>query len=332
MANKFIKWSLLSLAILLAGGLVFIYGILPGKVAQGILVKAQVRKPLDRSPKDDGFKYQDVSFMTPDSVSISGWWMVPASKKILGTVLLSHGVFKNRDQVLSRAEFLVKKGYQVLLFDHRGNGLSGDSPVSGGYLESRDYLGAVSFLQSKKELHKPLVFFGFSLGAMSALRAAAQSPDVDAVIADSPLANIRSYVSRRTMGGAFAFLPGFLGRCLSEYDEATGLALTVEDMDLIPVVGQLQDKPVLYFTGEGDDLAKSEEVRQLFAKTPSHQKRLIYIQDAGHEETYVKSPIIYEKSVLGFLTDLRNGFPEPKDLAELEGKEKKRGSVTPRNR
>ncbi len=308
--NSILKLVGALLALALLGGLFFIYGILPGKVAQSIVAKGQVHKPLDRSPKDDGFRYQDVSFMTEDKVAISGWWMPSQSKKALGTVLLSHGVFKNRVQVLNRAEFLVKNGYQVLLFDHRGNGLSGESPVSGGLLEAKDYLAGVSYLQYKKELKKPLVFFGFSLGAMSALRAATQTPEVDAVIADGPLANIRYYVSRRTIGGSFSFLPGFLSRCLSEYDSATGLALTVDDMDMVPVVEQLQDKPVLYITGEGDDLAKSEEVRLLFVKTPTHQKRLIYIQDAGHEETYLKSPMIYEKSILGFLTDLREGFPQ----------------------
>ncbi len=324
-----LKWLALVVVILLAGGLGFIYEVLPGKVAQSIAAKSQVRQPLTETPKDYGLNhYENVSFTTPDGVTLSGWWIpVLKPQKPLGTVLFSHGVFKNRQQVLSRAAFLSRLGYQTLLFDQRGEGLSGNSPVSGGLLEAGDYLAAESYLGSRHALRKPVIFFGFSLGAMSALRAAAKAPQIDAVIADSPLANIQSYVSRRTIGGAFSSMPGFLDRCLAAYDLITGLNLTSADLNLLPVVGQLREIPVLYITGENDDLAKSEEVRQLFEHTSSHHRRLIYIPEAGHEETYKKYPVIYEKVVTEFLTDLRNGFPKPEDGVDLAaGNEKKKAS------
>ncbi len=303
------------LVVLLGAGLYFIYNVLPEKVAEGIMAKAQVRQPLTETPKDYGItNYQDITFTTSDGVTLSGWWLpVQASKKPLGTILLTHGVFKNRQQVLGRAVFLSKLGYQVLLFDLRGNGLSGPSPVSGGLLEANDFLAAEQFLEGKHELKKPVVFFGFSLGAITALRAAAKATLIDAVIADSPLANIKSYVSRRTIGGAFTSLPGFLSQCLKDYDRLTGLTLTEKDLDLMPVVEQLGETPVLYITGEGDDLAKSNEVQQLFQHTSAHHRRLAYMPDSGHEETYKKYPMIYEKLVAGFLTDLRNGFPKPEE-------------------
>ncbi len=304
-----------ALAALLAGGLYVVYQVLPEKVAQGIVAQAQVRKPITETPKDYGIPgYQDVSFVTSDGVTLSGWWMpLPARKKNLGTILFSHGVFKNRQQVLGRAVFLWNLGYQCLLFDLRGCGESGPSPVSGGVSEANDYLAAEKFLESRHELGKPVVFFGFSLGAMSALRAAVGDSNLDAVIADSPLANLKSYVSRRTIGGAFTSLPGFLGACLKDYDQLTGLTLTEKDLDLTPVVEKLNQPPVLYITGEGDDLAKSDEVRRLFENTPAPHRRLAYIPDAGHEETFKKFPVIYEKVVTEFLTDLRNGFPKPED-------------------
>ncbi len=327
-----LKWMILLVLVLLVGGLVFIYEVLPGKVAQALFAKSQVHKALTESPKDYGLnRYEDVSFPTADGVTLSGWW-IPLSKsqKPLGTLILSHGVFKNREQVLSRAVFLSRKGYQTLLFDQRGEGASGNSPVSGGLLEAGDYLAAEAYLESRHLVRKPVVFFGFSLGAMSALRAAAQSQKADAVIADSPLANIKSYVSRRTMGGTFSSMPGFLARVLGAYDLLTGLSLKIEDLDLMPVVAQLHETPVLYITGEDDDLAKPEEVRQLFEHTASHHRRLIYIPDAGHEETYKKYPMIYEKVVIEFLTDLRNGFPKPDD-GLAGGVEKKKRLIRSNN-
>ncbi len=324
-----LKIFLSLMAVVFAGAIYFIYFFLPAKVVQSIVLKSKTHQPLTTNPRADGFAYQDVSFTTKDGISISGWWMEPASKKKpLGTLLLTHGIFKNREQVLTRAEFLVKAGYQVLLFDQRGSGLSGESPVSGGVLEAGDYLAAEDFLKSKKLLRRPLVYFGFSLGAISALRAAAQAPDIDAVIADSPLPNVRAYVSRRTMGGSFSVLPGFLSRCVQDYDRATGLALTTRDLDLTPIVQQFHEIPVLYITGEKDDLARSEEVRKLFDQTNSHHRRLVYIPDAGHVETYSQYPLIYEKAVISFLSDLRDGFPQPDESEFLK---KAAVSATPHN-
>jgi alpha-beta hydrolase superfamily lysophospholipase len=328
---SYLKWAALAAVILLGGGLFFVYQVLPGKVAQALFTRSQTHKPLTQTPKEYDLDcyYEDVSFKTADGVTLSGWW-IPArkAKKPLGTILLSHGVFKNREQVLTRALFLSHKGYQTLLFDQRGEGASGNSPVSGGLLEAGDYLAAAAYLQGRHALRKPVVFFGFSLGAISALRAAAQSQQADAVIADSPLANINSYVSRRTMGGVFSSLPGFLTRVLEAYNLLTGLSLKEGDLDLIPVVEGLHETPVLYITGEDDDLAKPEEVRKLFEHTSSHHRRLVYIPDAGHEETYKKYPMIYEKVVTDFLTDLRNGFPKSDDeLGLTNGAGEKKAQV-----
>jgi alpha-beta hydrolase superfamily lysophospholipase len=313
-----------------AGFLYFSYFFLPEKVAESISAKSKTRLALSSTPKDDGFFYQDISFTTSDGVTLSGWWMPAKSHKPLGTVILSHGVFKNRGQVLSRAEFLVKAGYQVLLFDHRGEGQSGESPVSGGVLEAGDYLAAVSYLKASRHLVKPLVFLGFSLGAISAIRAAPQCPDVDAVIADSPLPNVKAYVSRRGMGGAFAELPGFFSRCLTDYDQLTGLSLKPSDLNLEPIVRQFNEKPILYITGEADDLARSEEVRKLFNETQSNHRSLVYIPDAGHEQTYSSHPAVYEQAVKNFLIEVKEHFPEPDEKDFLKNV-KLSASVTPHN-
>lgn len=294
----------------------FVYVLLPGKIASSIVDKSKIRLAIHWTPQDDGFKYRDVTFKTGDGIVISGWWMPGKSRKISGTVLLSHGIFKNRGQVLNRAEFLVKAGYQVLLFDQRGEGLSGDSPVSGGVLEARDYLAAVHYLEDKHHLIRPLVFMGFSMGAISAIRAASQYPQVDAVIADSPLPNGKSYVSRRTLGGIFTNLPGFLDVCLKDYDLLTGLNLTAMDLDLTPVVARFNEVPILYITGESDDLARSSEVRELFNETKSYHRALVYVPGAGHEQTYLSAPEAYEQAVIGFLKEVRDHFPEP-DQEEL---------------
>ncbi|HET9869134.1 MAG TPA: hypothetical protein VFR02_01375, partial [bacterium] len=107
----------------LAGFLYFVYGYLPAQVGKALTERAKVRQPLTTTPKADGLAYQDAAFTAADGVPLKGWWLPSAAPgKARGTVILTHGVFKNREQVLARAEFLARAGYQVLLFDLRGCG------------------------------------------------------------------------------------------------------------------------------------------------------------------------------------------------------------------
>ncbi len=312
-------WLLSVALVLLAVCLSYIYAVLPGKVATSIAEKAKSRLALTTDPSKDGFAFENVSFPADDGVTISGWWIPAKGKNPRGTILLSHGVFKNREQVLARAEFLVQSGYQVLLFDFRGHGLSGESVLSGGLFESKDYLAGARFLASRKFLAKPVVYFGFSLGAIAALRAGTQGSDVQAVIADAPLPKLKNYISKRTLAGPLAVLPGFLSLCVSSYDRATGLNLTPDDLDLVPVVRSLKGLPVLYLVGEEDDLARPSDVQRLFRQSDSLHPWFVLLPKAGHEQTSTLDPLVYEKTVLNFLEQLREGFPEAEKWKEEYG-------------
>ena len=319
---------LLAMVVLLAIAFFLIYEIIPGKVAEGIVQAGQNRHAPMKNPGQYGLKYENVEFKTKDGISLKGWWIPSTLKKPLGTVILTHGVFHNRDQILTRAVFLEEAGYQVLAFDLRGQGESGPSPLTGGLKESEDFGAAADFLAKKQWVRKPLIFYGFSLGAICALRAGAIHP-VDAVIADSPLPNIKSYVSRRTIGAPFSQMPGFLAKCLQAYDRAANLNLEMKDLDLGPVMTRITSVPILLFSGEMDDLARSPEVQRLFDLCPAPHRLLVYIPEAGHEQTYSQYPVIYEKAVLDFLKNVKEGFPEDEDSPWVQPAEKKNKTLVP---
>ena len=52
-------------------------------------------------------------------------------------------------KMLGIASWLVKHGYNVLMFDIRGHGESEGSKISGGYYEKRDLLGAVEYVKGR---------------------------------------------------------------------------------------------------------------------------------------------------------------------------------------
>jgi uncharacterized protein len=322
-------WGLaLFLVMVFSAVFFFINQVMPGKVAESLVRASQNQRIPQVDPSQYGLKYENVEFKTSDGISLKGWWIPSSLHNPKGTVILTHGAFHNREQVLTRAVFLQEAGYQVLTFDLRGHGESAPAPLTGGFLEAGDFTAAERFLSDKHWIKKPLTFYGFSLGAICALRSGAVEP-VDAIIADSPLPNVKSYVSRKTIGAPFASLPGFLAQCLRAYDLATGLHLTETDLDLVPVMRQIKTVPVLIFSGEKDDLARSSEVQGLFDQCPAPHRRLVYIPDAGHEQTYSQYPVIYEKAVLDFLRDVKDGFPEDKNTPGIFSKPLPKPNATP---
>jgi pimeloyl-ACP methyl ester carboxylesterase len=147
-------------------------------------------------PEKFGLKAEDVSFSSTDGIPLKGWW-IAAQGTLRGTVIIAHGINGNRSDMLPRAPFLVRDGYNTLLIDLRDHGESGGTYAGPGCVESRAILGAVKYLQSRGYTG-PIAVMGHSYGAVAALYAAAQSPDIVAVISDSAFISFGDMVKRTT--------------------------------------------------------------------------------------------------------------------------------------
>ena len=151
---------------------------------------------LRKTPSTFGLHYESVEFASDPGIQLRGWF-VPAQsgrndgqrlqlEPCRGTVVLVHGLNRSRAEMLSRAVFLAKNGYNALLFDLRHHGESGGRISSLGYYESNDVLAALNYLREQRHLECPVVLWGVSMGATAALLAYSRSPEVSCAIADSP--------------------------------------------------------------------------------------------------------------------------------------------------
>ena len=137
---------------------------------------------MNRGPADFGLRSETVSFYSKDGIPLKAWWL-PASGTPRGSVIVAHGIDHTRQVMFSRAVFLVRDGYDVLLIDLRGHGESGGTVVSPGLLEARDILGGLRYIRSRGD-SEPVLVLGVSYGAVASLIAAAESPEIAAVISD----------------------------------------------------------------------------------------------------------------------------------------------------
>jgi pimeloyl-ACP methyl ester carboxylesterase len=215
--------------------------------------------------------------------------------------------------MLPRAAFLVRGRYDVLLIDLRGHGESGGAIVSPGFLEARDILAALRYIRSRG-YNEPVVLLGVSYGAVAALIAAADSPEIAAVIADGAFPTgkglsediSRHYVhdSRTNFAVRAAFLastfPGVARATALVYYVRTGIYLGPELLSVMPSASRIR-VPVLLISGERDWIVPTAKARQILSAIPGDRKELVVIPNAVHDTTYSSGPVRYTGTVLGFL-------------------------------
>jgi dipeptidyl aminopeptidase/acylaminoacyl peptidase len=132
---------------------------------------------------------EDVTIASFDNTRLHGWWLQAA--KEAPTVVLIHGVKKNRTDVLRAALVLRRIGFNTLVFDGRGHGNSEGRYVTYGYYERRDVEAVIEWLVKEKSIDKERVgLAGESMGAAIALQVAAHNDFIKAVWADSPFASL----------------------------------------------------------------------------------------------------------------------------------------------
>jgi pimeloyl-ACP methyl ester carboxylesterase len=125
----------------------------------------------------------EVTVPTDDGKELAAWW-IPGLKGA-PAVILAPGYGMNRADALSLAFTLHESGFNLLAYDQRGNGAIPKGASTLGLLETKDMLQAIRFVQARQECNgKRLGIWGTDIGALSALRAVANSPEVRAIAVD----------------------------------------------------------------------------------------------------------------------------------------------------
>jgi dipeptidyl aminopeptidase/acylaminoacyl peptidase len=92
----------------------------------------------------------DVSFYNWRGELLSGWLALQTPQAPV--IILTHGTPGNRVDMISRAAFLYRHGYNVLLFDFQSYGKSQGVMSTLGMVESEDILSAISYIHGLPEL------------------------------------------------------------------------------------------------------------------------------------------------------------------------------------
>jgi pimeloyl-ACP methyl ester carboxylesterase len=118
--------------------------------------------------------HRDVAFPSRvDHVRLSGW-LFGSDHPTGRSIILVHGWQGNREDVdfVALTRRLLPRGYDVLMFDLRGSGLSMGSNETLAHLEPRDLLGAYDEMVTLGYAPGRMTVLGNSMGAATVIEAA----------------------------------------------------------------------------------------------------------------------------------------------------------------
>jgi len=249
-------------------------------------------------PGDIGLVHEDVRFTTDDGVTLDGW-QIPAARETRAAVVLMHGFSWHRLPWLTEFVPWIQPQYNVLQFDFRGHGNSGDAPITLGTLEQRDVAAAVRFLQGRG--YGPIALMGVSMGASVAIMAAPDLP-VAAVVADAAYARLENPIGNRMRQGHYP-LPRLGARLVVL---AASLRARTWLRDPIQRVARIAPRGLLLIAPREDRLVDWTQGRELF-EAAGEPKELLVVDGAAHSEAYAVGGRTYEEHVLAFLAKHLDG-------------------------
>lgn len=253
------------------------------------------RAPLTSTPAEKGLSFEPVTFTSADGLRLAGWH-IPSGNG--ATVILCHGLGTNRADMLPRAVLLAEHGYGSLLFDFRAHGESEGEMVTYGYAETNDVLAAVDYLLARPDVDPQRIgILGGSLGAATAIRAAARSMHLKAVVVESAFTSLEDEIAFNFT--AFSGLPPvpFAPLTVAFAQRQTGRRISeVRPIDDIP---SISPRPVFIIHGTDDDTIPAEQGLRLY-EAAGEPKELWMVDGMGHESALGVFPDEYERRVIGF--------------------------------
>lgn len=237
-------------------------------------------------------QWQPVTLHTSDGVRLHAWWLpAKAGVPVKGTVLHLHGNGGNLARHLGGSWWLPAEGYQVLLLDYRGYGLSeGQARLPGVYL---DIQAALAWLRTSPETQgHPLVLLGQSLGGALAVHYLSGHPQeaarFQAMVFDGAPASYRKV-------GQFALSTSWLTWPLQ-----VPLSWFVPDGDsALRAAPGLAKVPKLVFQSLDDTVVPLENGLALYKALPP--PRVLQLTRGAHVQTFADPT--YRQVMVKFLED-----------------------------
>lgn len=253
--------------------------------------------------------YEVIVFPSQSGETTVDSWFIPAivggqSVESKQTIILSHGFGANREEswvpMYDLAELIHDLNYNVMMFDYGYASKAYPAPATWGSEEKEQLLAAVQYAKSRGS--EQVIVWGFSMGGGTALQAALQSDNIDALILDSLFipspdtlyANLQQFIQ----------LPQYpttaiIGKLLPLWTNHT-----FSNEPAKQILEHNYTIPTLIIHGTADQKADYRIAAQIAEQQSNSQSQLWMIEEGQHEMLFRKNPSAYMQQVSQFLSQI----------------------------
>ncbi|MFV8828504.1 alpha/beta hydrolase [Alkalihalobacterium sp. APHAB7] len=250
---------------------------------------------------------EQIEVFSSDGLKINAY-IVPHENSS-GTVLILHGMHgMDATSLFGYAQFLFEAGYTPVAVDMRAHGKSEGERLSFGYHEVNDVNAVVNYLKTDDRFKgAPMILYGLSMGASTAINVAAKNDDIDAVIADSPYLSMQRQVADyMKRDGASSFF-------VKLFEPSVNLVFwhlfRINPVDNIPEksITQLNHIPIFIIHGDADTQTAVYHASTLYERSSSDMTELWIVEGKDHliiEDVLDDESLFYRERIIGFLNGI----------------------------
>lgn len=236
----------------------------------------------------DGIEYQEVELLTEDNIRLSAWYTPPQNGAV---ILVAHGYGDKRVEAFY--ELFASHGYGVVAWDFRAHGESEGDFSSLGYFEVLDAKAALDFALAQPGVEH-VGAWGGSMGAVTMIRATAQYPEIEALVADSPFVTLEEEMSLR--------VPFPVLRSLIQFFAERESGVTLDQVRPVDDIALISPRPVFLIQGMDDGMVPLDSAQRLY-DAAGEPRQLWLGNDVPHLNMYAYYKTRYTKRVIGFFEE-----------------------------
>lgn len=246
----------------------------------------QPDKYLYAHPDQFKTKFSAFTFNSLDGTKLSAWKLFSKTTNPKKLLIYFHGNAQNLTSHFVNAVWMTDFGYDILIFDYRGYGLSGGEPNPKGVAEDGLAFLNYSYVDFKKGGYDKFVVYTQSLGGAVALKSLedfSHRDEISLLVLDSTFLSPRE-VARDKTNRLFKYLIS------NDYTANPALKHLV-----MPVLSihSTQDFVIAYFLGQ-----------DLYNKIPNPKKDFWILNTKGHGDVFFIENLKYRKMFLDYVERL----------------------------
>lgn len=242
---------------------------------------------------------EEIFVQSPYGYRLHGFYFPqPDSQK---TVVIAHGITYSLFGSVKYMSIFRKRGFNILIYDHRMHGLSGGKNCTFGFYEKYDLKTMVDWVERRQGSGGIIGTHGESLGGGTVLQHSAIDPRLSFVIADCAYSDLRRLFSHR--GKSQYHLPVFP---MIDFASLASFFLTGMKFSDVHPLENIRDvqTPILFCTGAQDDYVPAWMSVEMQHAKLCGISRLYMAPNARHAEAYWNNQVEYDQKVGDFLAEI----------------------------